>query len=615
VSDLVSGLQALERLSEVALDRLSREDTAVLAERIAAQPLGATEAEHLYDDSEGNPLFVVEALRAPAGAAAGSKVQAVIAARLAQLSAPAGDLVGVAATIGREFTAQVLADASEAGEQAFVGGLDELWRRGVVRAQGPNAYDFSHGRIREAAYLALSPAQRAHHHLRVAQALERTHAPDLDAAGGLLAAHYEAAGALDEAVTWYVRGAEAAQRLHAHVDAARSLERALELSRTLPASAGRNARELAILTALPAPLVGIDGYLSARVVEVHERALGLARGLGVEAAAPLVRSLALASLTRGDFDAAHAFGEQLRDRGERDDDDVLWVEGGYVLGVAAYWQGQLEAARAHLEAAVARYRPEHRIEHLVRYGQDPQTVCLMRLAHTQWLLGRDDDAARTRDSTLAIAAAADPYSRAVASVWGAMLALDQRDETRIRAHADALASAAAAHGARQVRLPAEMFAGLVDVLDGRGRQGIARVQRLQDEAAAGVPAAPGEAGMVARVLVEACALGGDPRAGLAAAERAIALGGGAQLWEAEFRRLRGKCLAALGAPAAEVEAEYVRALAVAERQDARALALRARRNLDELRTERPEERPGNGASRTMPATAGDQRHEDRDVST
>ena len=60
------------------------------------------------------------------------------------------------------------------------------------------------------------------------------------------------------------------------------------------------------------------------------------------AEAPLVRSLALAALTRGDFAAAHAFGEQLATRGERAADDVLWVESAWVLGVAAYWGGQLD---------------------------------------------------------------------------------------------------------------------------------------------------------------------------------------------------------------------------------------------------------------------------------
>ena len=138
----------------------------------------------------------------------------MIAARLARLSGPASELAGVAATIGREFSGPILADAGGLDEQAFVRGLDELWRRGIVRAHGLDAYDFSHGRIREAAYEALGPAQRRHHHLRVARALERAHGADVDAAGAPLAAHYEAAGATDEAVGWYVRAAEAAQRLH-----------------------------------------------------------------------------------------------------------------------------------------------------------------------------------------------------------------------------------------------------------------------------------------------------------------------------------------------------------------------------------------------------------------
>jgi DNA-binding SARP family transcriptional activator len=197
-NDLVSGLQALGRVTEMALGRLSREETGVLAERIARGRLSAAEADRLYRYSEGNPLFIVEAVQAERNAAAApaaetsAKVQAVIRSRLAQLSEPAAELVGVAATIGREFTAQVLAEASGADEHAFVRAVDELWRRGLVRAHGASAYDFSHGKIREAAYRALSPAQARHCHLRVAQALERAHAEGHDAISGEVAAHYDA---------------------------------------------------------------------------------------------------------------------------------------------------------------------------------------------------------------------------------------------------------------------------------------------------------------------------------------------------------------------------------------------------------------------------------------
>jgi hypothetical protein len=81
---LTTGLQALERFSELELGRLDREETALLAERITGGPLAAAALERLYGDSEGNPLFVVEALKPDAPATA-PRVQAVIAGRLARL--------------------------------------------------------------------------------------------------------------------------------------------------------------------------------------------------------------------------------------------------------------------------------------------------------------------------------------------------------------------------------------------------------------------------------------------------------------------------------------------------------------------------------------------------
>jgi DNA-binding SARP family transcriptional activator len=370
---LATSLRALGRFTEIGLGRLGRDDTALLAERIKGAPLDAAELRRLYSDSEGNPLFVVEALRPDAPPAA-PKVQAVIAGRLARLSPPAAALAGVAAAIGRAFTADVLAAGAGLDDQAFVAALDELWRRGIVRAHGPSAYDFSHGRIRDAAYATLSPPRRRQTHLAVAQALKQSE----DAAPAMLALHYENAGATAEAVRWHERSAEGAQWLYAHAEAVHALERALSLSEELPPGLNTAQLQLRLLTALPAPLLALEGYASGRMNQVHARALQLAGQLGSEPEPPLLWSLALAALSRGDWEGGRRFGERLRERAGRDDDQVLWVESDYIRGIAAYWPGRLTEARGHFVAAMTRFQPARRRAHVLRYGQDPELIVRLR---------------------------------------------------------------------------------------------------------------------------------------------------------------------------------------------------------------------------------------------
>jgi DNA-binding SARP family transcriptional activator len=574
---LSNALQSVQRFTEIRLERLDREETALLATGISRTPLEARALDRLYDDSEGNPLFVVEALQPDAPAA--SHVQAVIAGRLERLSSPAGVLAGVAATIGREFTADVLALAAGLDDQRFVSALDELWRRGIVRAHGPGAYDFTHARIRDAAYARLSPPRRRQVHLAIARALEQS--PGALAAA--VALHYDNAGATVEAIGFYERAAAAAQWLHAHSEAVHALQRALTLSEALPAGPDVAELQLRLLTALPAPLVAIAGYGMERLSQIHEHARYLSEQLGVELGAPLTWSMALAALVRGEWESGQELGERLRTRAEHDDDQVLWVESDYILGIAAYWPGRLEVARRHFEAALARFRPGRRRAHVLRYGQDAELVVRVRLAHALWLLGNDCEADRHRD--IALAAVADsthPYSRATTYLWSAIVALDRGDVAEFRRHVQAVEPYATDDAPGQILLPMELFRGYLDVLEGNKEAGLERVRRVREELVA-APFAPGQPGLATRILLEGYRLAGEPQLGLALADDALGMGRGADLWEAEIRRLRAICLAELGWPDQEVRAELERALAVARRQRARAFEERIRGTLAERR--------------------------------
>ncbi|MPY78857.1 MAG: hypothetical protein GEV04_10210 [Actinophytocola sp.] len=493
--------------------------------------LTGDELAELHTETEGNPLFLVESLRAgwPANREPSAKVHAVIESRLRRLSPAARDLAGLAATIGREFGVDVVTVASGQTADDVLTGLDELWRRRIVREHGADGYDFTHDKIRDVAYRAVTPPVRRRHHRRVADALATDGVPD--AVSGQVAHHYQRAGDVAASVPWTLRAAEAAARLHADRDAVRLLQRALALLRAMPSSVEHNALELRLLTALPGPLCAVEGYSSPGLVTAHSRALELARALDVELEPPMVRSLALSSLSRSDFDGANRFGTQLLWRGEREHDDVLVVEGTYVLGIAAFWRAEFAEARRYFERAIEHYEPEQRSVHLIRYGQDPRVVCTSRLANTLWFLGEQDAALRTRDAALALAEeTGHPFSRSVVLVFAALLALDMADDARMRGYVTELT--AMDGGAAQNRVAIEAMRCYLDVLE--SKPGVARCRALLDKQDAA--SAPGLLDILRRVLLAAATVAGDEDAAASAADALVARA--PNPWQSLARRAR-----------------------------------------------------------------------------
>ncbi|HEV2784759.1 MAG TPA: BTAD domain-containing putative transcriptional regulator [Solirubrobacteraceae bacterium] len=557
LEELLAALRVRRQIEEIELERLSRSETDALAASLGPAP------ERLYEETEGNPLFIVEAVRA--GAALTPRVRAVISSRMAHVSAPARELLGVAATAGREFAPDVVGAAAGVDEDALVHGLDELWRRGIVRAHGPDAYDFSHGKLRDAVYEQLSPARRRRNHLRVADALERL--ADADAVSAQLAAHYEQAGVPDRALEWYERAASVAMRMHASADAVRWITRAIALTED-------PARELELLTALPAPLMAVDGYQSPRTLAMHERALELVNRLGREPAAPILRSIALARLAAGDHDGTRAVADELASRAARDGDRMLEVEAEYLLGVTAFWQGALDRARRHLEAAIERVGAEGSPEHLRHYGTDPAVVCGTRLAIVLWLQGLPDDAVLACDAALERAARLDhPYTTATARSFAGLLAVELGDVQRLREDVARID----ARGGPQAAIFAEALRGYVEVNGGR-RANMARIRRALTAAEAA--AAPGIEVLMGRIALATLEAGGEVRGALAVAERMLERSGQVRVYEAEFRRVRAVCLRAIGRDE-EADAELDAASSLASRQGARMLeerVLRTTRN-------------------------------------
>ncbi len=528
--DLLAGLRALGRCTELPLSRLDRAETVALARRLGAG-LNPADADRLHAETDGNPLFVVEALRA--GWEGGEppvltpRVQAVLEARLLALSSGARELIGVAAAAGSSVSVDVLTRVHPHGEEQAARDLDELWRRQLLLTSGGDTYDFSHDKLREVAYRMLSPARRRHHHGVLARALRDVHAGRLDAVAGQIAAHLHRAGAADEAVDWYLRAATAARRLYADADAADLMYQAWEIVRSEPGS----RRELDLLAALPGPLAAADGYASPRLRTVLDRAFAITGRLGVEPAAPLLRARAMAALSRGEFDTAVECGAQLCAHGA--DDDVLAVEGHFVQGVAAAWRNDTAAAGAHLWAAVDRYRPENRAAHLLVYSQDPQVLCLARLAHVAFCRGDPDEARRLQRRALESARAiGHPFTSSAAALFAALLDLDLADLPALRAHVAELTELGRRVEAPPIRLFTAAMTGYLEALDGAPPAGLARI-----DAALADPnrdANPGLPAMLLRIRLAAAQASGLPDEARSTAGRLLA-DGDVRVWDGAAR--------------------------------------------------------------------------------
>ncbi len=218
-------------LIEIHVPPLNEAETAQMAAGAAGRELSVDEAERLYRDTEGNPLYIVETMLAqskdetthlgylpsnasPATASSQAlpqKVQAVIQYRLSQATPNAQTLAQTAAVVGREFTYDVLARVTGQADDSLTQALDELWRRQIVRERGAQAYDFSHDKFREVAYSLIGAARRRLLHGRIAEALVSLHELDLDSASTQIANHFERAGYSAEAYLWHLRAGRHAQ--------------------------------------------------------------------------------------------------------------------------------------------------------------------------------------------------------------------------------------------------------------------------------------------------------------------------------------------------------------------------------------------------------------------
>jgi DNA-binding SARP family transcriptional activator len=603
---------------ELALDPLDAAQTAQLAVQVAKRELDDQSALRLYRETEGNPLFVVE--MASAGLSTGPqepgngeghvslarlatadlppRMHAVIASRLAQLSPDAHELVGLAASVGRDFTVEILREASRADDDNLTQSLDELWQRRIIRAvqqpasfddkstgelfrTGATSFDFSHDKIRDVAYTELSPMKQRYWHLRVARALEVLYATNLDPVSAQLAAQYDQAGDGVRAIPYYQRAADVAQGMYAHEEAIGLLTHGLALLHHVSDKARRDELQLDLLRSLSLALVATRGYGAHEVRDTLSQAQALNRQLGKPPDPLLLRAAAIAALNTRKLQQGLEFGDQLLQLADQQGDPILLVEGHYVLGVTLSWVGSLTRSRIHLEQSLAHYQPAHSATHIARYSQDPSVVCQCRLAFDLWCLGYPEQAKAAQRKGLARAQElAHPFSLAYALTWDAMLHGGMRNINLQRQSADAVIALSDEHHFGLWSSWATMLRGWALAESGEPVQGIAEIQRGAERMHA--TGAGFLQPFISSLVAEQLARIGQVKPALELLTEALASTQNDPYWsDAELHRLKGTLLSRSD-DTDQAEAAYRRAIQIAQKQQAKVFELRATTCLAQL---------------------------------
>jgi tetratricopeptide (TPR) repeat protein len=227
----------------VSLRGLDREAVRDLIEGLSGVAPSKAKVAAIHEATEGNPLFVREAVRLLvseatmedpgwSGMPIPGSVRAVIGRRLAPLSADAVQVLSAAAVVGREFDLSLVARAGELPVERVLDALSEAVALGVV-AEEPGAvgrYRFAHSLMREVVYDGLPITARMQLHRGVGEAIEKLYGAGAGAHVAELARHFEevaATGEAAKALAYARQAGEEAMRMCAYEEAAAQYQRAL----------------------------------------------------------------------------------------------------------------------------------------------------------------------------------------------------------------------------------------------------------------------------------------------------------------------------------------------------------------------------------------------------
>jgi len=535
-----------------------------------------------------------EAVGAAPGDTIPATVDASLSCRIDRLGASRAT-AQLAATIGREFSFELLQKVSDRHEATLRLDIDRMLQAGLVRpAEVPaDMFVFRHALVRDAAYNSLLRSTRQSYHRRIADALREFAA---SARPDLVAGHLASAGDDDDAFPfWEAAGQQALARAAVH-EAAQHFQRAIDCLKRLPGTPEYQERELELQILLAPLLMTVYGWGAIQVERTCQRGLSLAQELQRhDRSYPPMWGLWAARFLRGELGPALEAAEEVLQMAQASGLPMIELTGRHATSYTLSCRGEFERAIKEADAGLALYGFEQEKELANLFGLS-STVCLRASrGNALWMLGRVVEAQEDWDRMLQLARDLQHRPSLAAALAFTMYAGAFRysylgEMGRLAPIADELLTIASEEDFFFWYAIASTYRGII-------AEAIGDARRARDEIREGLELFAQTGSQLTLVMMNiACAeslhrLGDDDEA----FRRLDEAESGANLrqeglMEPDIWRVRGRLLERKGERGA-AEAAYRLAIERARAQQARSLELRAALDLHELQAAegRPEE--------------------------
>ncbi len=583
-----------------SVTRLSRNEVIAMVKDLSSGTnLSRKVVDEIVDKADGVPLFIEELTRSikrsllrsesgkePAGQTAQSAASKVpetlydaLMERLDRV-APGHRVAQIAAVIGREFPYDLLSAATAIADDDLRSALSVLEQADIIYRVDVSPFvrfAFKHALLRDAIYNSLLRSKRQEIHGGIARILEAHFKELVESQPEIVAYHYGEAGSHQLAANYWRAAGLRAFANSANSEAIANLQKALELLTVLPESPKRDEQEIEVQLALGIPLIAVRGYASAETREAFARARALSLKLNntpnyIQA----LYGLWGHSWMGGKHDEALSMANEFLSRSAASSDPVPSIVAHRIMGSTLLTSGEFQSAREHFEQSIALSDVADAQPLYGLYMVEPRVASLLLLSWDLWFLGYPDQSLSRVSEALGLAKElSQPYTIAFANYMTSVVHL-------FRGHPDrALASAEQSlEMSKEQRF--SLYVVLSTISRGRALGKLGRLGEAKNEIERGINEARHTGigfmlSMMESWLADVHARSGEPEAALSIVEQSLHdLDVMGRAWEAELYRQKAQFQLALDSTrVTEAESHLKEAIAIARRQGAKSLELRA----------------------------------------